>query len=88
MTATQRWNEGNLEQYLKTYHNSPDTLYITHSLVHGYSQIRENLIHRFPNSKAMGKLTLFPYRIDRLSQDYVLVVGRYYLKQTSGNIFF
>lgn len=86
--AAKYWNEGNVNKYVKIYDHSSHTVYITHTIIHGFDQIKQNLVQRFPTSSNMGRLSFSKLQLKILSSQYVLAIGQYQLlrpKKYGGN---
>jgi ketosteroid isomerase-like protein len=79
INAAHYWNKGNVDEYVKIYDESPHTIYITHTITRGFSQIKKNLAQRFPTTSNMGRLSFNKLQFETLSSQYVLAIGQYRL---------
>jgi len=78
------WTAGDLDAFMTSYENSPDTVYLTPTaVVTGYGAIRSMYAERFGNggAGAMGALTMRLLRVVRLGGEHALVLGHYILQQ-------
>ena len=82
------WNAGNLEDYVKGYKDSPDTIFIGAQISRGYAQILEDYRHNYATRASMGTLAFSELEVHALSDTYVVCLGKYHLdrsKKDGGN---
>lgn len=77
------WNRGDLATFMRSYENSPHTVYISsHAVIHGYANIRAHYATAHPG--AMGALSFSELSIRPLGADYAVVVARWHLAMPDG----
>jgi ketosteroid isomerase-like protein len=77
------WNRGDLTTFMRSYENSPQTVYISsREVIHGYANIRAHYAAAHPG--AMGVLSLSDLAIRPLGVDYAVVVARWHLAMADG----
>lgn len=81
------WNNGNIREFVTYYKNSPETLYISKTVIHGYDGILKRYLNTFPTQADRGKLSFSNLEIKSLSEKYAVVIGKWNLERpTKGNI--
>ena len=86
-TQTQAWNRGDLEGFMQTYWNSDSLMFIGKNGVKwGWQETLNNYKKGYPDTTAMGKLSFEIIRVDRLSENYFYLVGKWMLKRTIGDL--
>lgn len=84
---TRAWNRGDIEAYMTGYWQSDSLLFIGKSgIKYGYQNTLNNYKKGYPDTAAMGKLTLDILQMKRLSVLYFFVVGKWHLQRTIGDI--
>ena len=84
---TQAWNSGNLEQFMLGYLESDSLMYIGKSgVTYGYRSTLENYRRNYAGPDKMGKLTFNILHLKPLGRKYYLVVGKWLLKRTAGDV--
>jgi ketosteroid isomerase-like protein len=84
---TAAWNKGDIEGYMTGYWNSDSLLFIGKSgPKYGYTATLENYKKSYPDTAAMGKLSMELLQIKRLSVQYFFVVGKWHLQRSIGNL--
>ncbi len=84
---TQAWNSGNLEQFMLGYLESDSLMYIGKSgVTYGYRSTLENYRRNYAGPDKMGKLTFNILHLKPLGRKYYLVVGKWSLKRTAGDV--
>lgn len=82
------WNHGDIEAFVQTYKDAPDTLMVTHQISHGFAGLVEEYKHDYPTRAAMGTLTFSELEARPLDANFAIVVGKYHLeraKKEGGN---
>jgi len=82
------WNKGDIDAFVATYKDAPDTLMVTHQISHGFAGLVEEYRHDYPTKAAMGTLTFSELEAKTLDADFAIVVGKYHLeraKKEGGN---
>ncbi len=81
------WNRGDVEGFMQGYWQSDSLMFIGKSgITYGWQQTLENYRKSYPDSTAMGKLDFDYIEIKRLSVIYFLVVGKWHLTRSVGNV--
>jgi len=84
---TQAWNAGDLEQFMVGYLESDSLMYIGKSgVTYGYRSTLENYRRNYAGADKMGKLTFHILHLKPLGRRYYLVVGKWSLKRTAGDV--
>lgn len=89
MLATQvvEWNKGNIEGYMKGYWESDSLIFIgSTEQRYGYKATLLRYKTTYPTVAHMGRLTLTVFSIQKLSEEYYFVVGRWGLQRTMGDV--
>ncbi len=82
------WNHGDIDAFVQTYKDAPDTLMVTRQISHGFAGLVEEYRHDYPSKAAMGTLTFSELEARPLDANFALVVGKYHLdrgKKEGGN---
>ncbi len=82
------WNRGDIDGFAQTYKDSPDTLFVTNSVNHGFAGMVEAYRRDYPNKAIMGTLSFAELEVHPLDERFAVVVGRYHLergKKEGGN---
>lgn len=82
------WNDGNLEEFAKSYKDSPDTIFISREISRGYAGLLESYRRDYPNRAAMGTLAFTDLEVHPLDERFAVAVGKYHLdrsKKAGGN---
>jgi ketosteroid isomerase-like protein len=88
LTQQAAWNHGDIDAFVQTYKDAPDTLMVTHQISHGFAGLVEEYRHDYPNKAAMGTLTFSELEARPLDANFAIVVGKYHLergKKEGGN---
>jgi len=76
------WNAGDIEEYVKGYKNSPDTIFMSKQVSKGYTQILEDYKHNYYPRSAMGTLTFSELEAHPLSDTFAVCLGKYHLERS------
>jgi ketosteroid isomerase-like protein len=76
------WNRGDIDAFVQTYKDSPDTLMVTHQVSHGFAGLVEEYKHDYPTKAAMGTLTFSELEARSLDANFAIVVGKYHLDRS------
>ena len=80
------WNKGNVEEFMKGYWNNDSIIFMgKDGPNYGYTTTLNNYKKGYPDTAAMGKLSLTFDLMKKLSADYYFIVGKYYLKRSIGD---
>ncbi len=81
------WNRGSLEDYMHGYWESDSLLFIGKSgPTYGYRAALARYQKAYPDTAHMGKLTSTVLQLNRLSEEYYFVLGRWELRRTAGDV--
>ncbi len=84
--SRQCWNSGDMEGYMRVYHNSDSLLFMgPNKITRGWKQTLVNYKKGYPDDKTRGYLKYTFAHFNQLSDDCVLVIGRFYLDREIGN---
>lgn len=84
----QAWNRGDIDAFMQSYENSPETTFIGATVRKGYQPILERYRHSYANHAQMGKLTFSDLVVRLLpgscgKVEYAAVTGRFHLDRTT-----
>lgn len=80
------WNEGDLECFMEGYWNSEDLMFIGKSgITYGWKQTLANYKKSYPSRDAMGQLSFQILEMEKLSEDFWMVVGKWSLQRKGDN---
>lgn len=88
LTQQAAWNRGDIDAFVQTYKDAPDTLMVTHQISHGFAGLVDEYKHDYPTKAAMGTLTFSELEAKSLDANFAIVVGKYHLergKKDGGN---
>jgi ketosteroid isomerase-like protein len=83
------WSKGDLECYMEGYWKSDSLVFVGKSgLTHGWQPTLDNYKRNYPDLAAMGKLTFDILEINPISDDTMLVIGKWHLAREveAGNL--
>jgi hypothetical protein len=84
---TKAWNSGNLEQFMVGYLESDSLMYIGKSgVTYGYRSTLDSYRRNYAGQDKMGQLTFHILHLKRLGRKHYLVVGKWSLKRTAGDV--
>lgn len=84
---TKAWNTGDLEKFMIGYHESDSLMYIGKSgVTYGYDATLKSYKKNYAGPEKMGKLTFDILHLKKLGHKHYLVVGRWSLKRTAGDV--
>jgi ketosteroid isomerase-like protein len=77
------WNNGNLDDFMKGYWHSDSLMFIgKNGPIYGYDKALANYKRGYPDTVRMGKFTSTIVSVQKLSNEYYFVVGKWFLKRT------
>jgi len=83
---TAAWNRGDIPEFMKGYHNSPDTEFVgSGGIKRGYNEVMERYKKSYPDKATMGHLSFSNQTIHVLDPKSAYVVGEFHLERESGN---
>ncbi len=88
VAQAEAWNHADIQTFMQTYENSPDTTFIGAHLRKGYDPILERYRQAYTNAEQMGKLTFAELDVRFLpsscgSVEYALVTGKFHLERAA-----
>lgn len=76
------WNEGNIDGFMGEYWQSDSLKFIgSKGITYGWQKTLDNYKKSYPNKKAMGELKFTIIENKQLSDNYILVIGKWELKK-------
>ncbi len=77
--SSSAWNRGDLDAFMTTYENSPQTIYVSSTqIVHGYAAIRARYAGHYRPGR-MGTLSVSELVVRPLGADYATASARWHL---------
>jgi ketosteroid isomerase-like protein len=75
------WNRGDLDTFMQTYENSPQTEYVSaKTIVHGYAAIRARYAGHYQHTPGqMGMLSMTDLAVRPLGANYAVATARWHL---------
>src|ERR1700722_989321 len=80
---TKAWNKGDVDTFMKSYEDSPNTTFVGQTVEYGYATIRQRYARIYPTPAGMGKLTFSNLAIRPLDQSYAVATGNFHLERTA-----
>ncbi len=75
------WNRGDIEAFVQSYEDSPETTFVGAGMSHGTSNILNRYRHNYPDQWHMGKLTFSDLQPRPLTSSLAIVTGRFTLER-------
>lgn len=76
------WNRGDLDAFATSYKNSPDILFMSRTIRHGYAQMLAGYKASYSTQEKMGKLTFSELEVQPLDERLATVTGHFHLERT------
>lgn len=84
---TAAWNKGDLDNFMKGYWYNDSLLFIGQSgITYGYTNALNNYKKNYDTPDKMGQLFFTLLKLQRLSEDYYFVIGKWLLKRKAGDV--
>jgi hypothetical protein len=84
---TKYWNEGNLDKFVQGYWHHDSLMFIGKSgVTYGFQNTLNNYKRNYSDTAKMGKLAFNIIKVQKLSNEYYFVVGKWSLKRTVGDL--
>ena len=81
------WNKGDIDRFMLTYWQSDSLKFIGKSgVTYGWQNTLENYKKNYSDTAAMGKLDFNILEVNKLSELYFFVVGKWHLTRSIGDI--
>jgi uncharacterized protein (TIGR02246 family) len=77
------WNRGDLEEFVRTYENSPAITFVGKDVERGYAQVLARYQRNYGTPEKRGKLVFEQIEVRLLGKDHALVLGRFVLTRTA-----
>lgn len=77
------WNRGDIDAFMRTYNNSPDTTFIGTTIQRGYSAVLARYKKTYATRAAMGTLAFSDLYIQILSPNYAVATGKFHLTRAA-----
>ena len=77
------WNQGDLDAFATCYKNSPDILFIGHTISRGYAQMLASYKTGYPTREKMGTLSFSRLETQPLDASFATVTGHFHLERSA-----
>jgi len=87
LTQVVAWNNGSVDGYMKGYWDSDSLVFIgSNGPNYGYKATLKRYKEHYPDTAHMGRLKTTIVSIEKLSDDYYFVIGKWALARSAGNV--
>jgi len=87
LTQVVAWNSGSIDGYMKGYWQSDSLLFIgSKGPRYGYDATLKRYKEAYPDADHMGKLRTSISSMQKLSDDYYFIVGKWELQRKAGDV--
>jgi hypothetical protein len=84
---TAAWNKGDIENFMHGYWENDSLMFIGKSgVTYGWQNTLNNYKKGYPDTTVMGKLEFNIISVQKLSNNYYTVVGKWFLKRSIGDV--
>ncbi|WP_160712035.1 YybH family protein [Chitinophaga solisilvae] len=81
------WNKGDLQAFMQPYWHSDSLMFVgKDGVTYGWQPTLDRYKKTYPGKAAMGQLTFNLLEFKPLAADVYLVIGKWHLKRTIGNL--
>jgi ketosteroid isomerase-like protein len=81
------WNRGSIDDFMKLYWHDDSLVFVGQAgLSFGYDQVLKGYHERYSDRQKMGILFFTLLRLKRLGPDFYLVLGKWFLKRSIGDV--
>jgi ketosteroid isomerase-like protein len=81
------WNRGDVVGFMNGYWKSPQLTFAgSGGITRGWQNVQERYRKNYPDARAMGHLDFSALEVHPLGRDAALVLGRWHLERTSGEL--
>jgi ketosteroid isomerase-like protein len=77
------WNRGDIDAFATSYKDSPEILFIGHSISHGYAQMVATYKKSYSTREQMGTLNFSQLEVQPLDPHFATVTGHFHLERTT-----
>jgi uncharacterized protein (TIGR02246 family) len=81
--STEDWNRGDIEAFVQSYEQTPETTFVGTTITHGAEDILARYRRNYPDRARMGRLTFSELQARTLSPTLAIVTGRFTLERTA-----
>ena len=81
--SAEDWNRGDIDAFATSYKNSPDILFMSRTIRHGYAQMLAGYKASYPTREKMGKLTFAQLEVQPLDERLATVTGHFHLERSA-----
>ncbi len=82
LSQEKAWNSGDIDTFVQSYKDSPDTLFLSGAISRGYAGMAESYHHQYPTRAAMGTLGFTELEVHPLDDHFALCIGKYHLERS------
>lgn len=75
------WNRGDLDAFATCYKNSPDILFMGHTVSRGYAQMMAAYRKHYASREQMGQLGFSQLQVQPLDAHFATVTGHFHLER-------
>ena len=79
--SAEDWNRGDLEAFVQSYEQSPDTTFVGTEVSRGTAEVLNRYKRTYPDPKRMGKTTFSELQARPLTPELAIVTGRFQLQR-------
>ncbi|MBN4051239.1 nuclear transport factor 2 family protein [bacterium AH-315-M05] len=81
------WNKGDINCFMQAYWQSDSLKFIgKNGITYGWQNTLDNYKIRYPDKSSMGVLDFDILSSEKLGNDVMLIIGKWYLKREKGDI--
>ncbi len=81
--SVEDWNRADIPAFLRCYEDSPETTFVSRSVVRGTAAVRERYKTAYPDAGHMGKLAFHDLSVRMLPPGAAIVTGRFQLERAA-----
>lgn len=83
----QNWNQGSLDEFVKGYWHNDSLMFVGKTgITYGYQNTLNNYKKNYSDTSKMGRLSFDIIKLQKLSNEYYFVVGKWFLKRSVGDL--
>ncbi len=80
------WNQGDVASFMSGYLDSDSTRFVSaKGVTEGYQRVLAQYLSAYPTKEKMGELSFSDLKINRLSSEVAIVIGRWNLKRSDSD---
>lgn len=81
MAQERAWNAGDMNSFLDTYKHSPDLLFVSGEVMHGFDAVSNIYRHNYPDRASMGTLSFSNIEPHILDERFATLTGKFALER-------